>query len=48
MLTNVVKIIDLDGTNVVKIAKKAGWRKRDGRYKKQSSRITIDPTASVK
>ena len=24
MLTNVVKIIDLDGTNVVKIAKKQG------------------------
>ena len=36
MLTNVVKIIDLDGTNVVKIAKKAGWRKRDGRNKNKA------------
>ena len=36
MLTNVVKIIDLAGKCSVKIAKKAGRRKRDGRYKNKA------------
>ena len=37
MLTNVVKIIDLDGTNVVKIAKKQGRESVTGGIKTKQS-----------